>query len=340
MAATTKQVVLVQWILDTRSWFPEATQTRHLETQASRALALLPENERAAVLKYYFVRDAKMSLASALLKHYAISRLAQIPWAATTITRDARTKPVWRDPATGSSPVAFNVSHQAGIVALVAVADYPGAVEVGVDVVCTSERRERDLAILRGQQGWHGFVDMHADVFAAGEAAYLKYQVIREVPWLAAAARQSPERAADGKLRAFYALWALREAYVKLTGEALLAEWLRELEFRYFHPPRPTAAWAVPAIEETTKKKGEGEGEGDDAGDDDDAPQVIRDIEIRFRGKRVDDVNICLRSVGPDYMICTAVRTPENKADGLGWRLGPYETLSLDEVLGFAESMT
>ncbi|KAK3336110.1 hypothetical protein B0T19DRAFT_28464 [Cercophora scortea] len=330
-AATPKPVVLVQWILDTRSWFPEATQTRHLETHASRALALLPENERAAVLKYYFVRDAKMSLASSLLKHYAISRLAHVPWSSTTISRDARTKPVWLDPATGSSPVSFNVSHQAGIVALVAVADYPGPgiVEVGVDVVCTSERRDRDLAILQKEQnGWGSFVDMHADVFAAGEATYLKYQVMREVPWLAAAARQSPEHAADGKLRAFYALWALREAYVKLTGEALLAEWLRELEFRYFRPPHPTAAWEVPAVEEKAE------------GDDDEAPQqVIRDIEIRFRGKRVDDVNICLRSLGPDYMICTAVRTPEKKEDALGWRLGPYETLSLDEVLGFAESM-
>ncbi|KAL2016825.1 hypothetical protein VTK56DRAFT_2948 [Thermocarpiscus australiensis] len=348
---TAPKPVLVQWILDTRRWFPEATETKHLETHAARALALLTPAERASVLRYFHVRDAKMALASALLKRYAVSRLARVPWPDTTIARDARTKPVWVDPRTGRRPVSFNVSHQAGVVALVAVADYynysssdeddadadaEAEVEVGVDIVCTSERRDRDQAMVR-EQGWPAFVDMHADVFAPGEVGYLKHRVLSAVPWLA---RPPPagagavgggdgvvtaEQVADGKLRAFYALWALREAYVKLTGEALLAAWLRELEFRDFRPPRPTAAWEVPA------REGEGEGDEDDA-------QVIRKMEIWFRGRKVDDVNMCLRSMGPDFMIATAVRTPGNKDHGLGWRLGPYDILSLEEVLDHAES--
>lgn len=367
---------VVQWILDTRPWFPEATETKHLEThvsrsrprpisalhlltagaqaQASRALALLPDHERAAVLRYYHVRDAKMALASSLLKHYCVARLSPrqpLPWAATAITRDARTKPVWVDPATGRRPVSFNVSHQAGVVALAAVVnvnanseDRGEPAEVGVDVVCTSERRDRDQAMVRAD-GWPAFVDMHADVFAPGEVAYLKYQVLSAVPGLIASSSSSSasspppsssssssphpaatavtaEQVTDAKLRAFYALWALREAYVKLTGEALLAEWLRELEFRHFRPPRPTAGWAVAAAED---------GEGEEA-------QVIRQTEIRFRGRKVDDVNMCLRSVGEDFMIATAVRTPGNEGEALGWRLGPYELLSLEEVLDFAES--
>lgn len=284
-----------------------------------------------------------MSLASALLKHYAVARLAGVPWRDTPITRDARTKPVYVDPATGRQPVAFNVSHQAGVVALVAVAGYQPPppprddvgfgerqekeeeeeqeeqqVQVGVDVVCTSERRERDQGMIL-REGWAAFVDMHADVFAPGEVAYLKH-------WVPSAVAV-PEQVADGKLRAFYALWALREAYVKLTGEALLAPWLRELEFRDFRAPRPTERWEVPARDGEERE----EDEGDDA-------QVIRKTDIRFRGKRVEDVNMCLRSMGPDYMIATAVRTPGNKEDGLGWRLGPYEILSLEEILDFAES--
>ncbi|KXX79624.1 L-aminoadipate-semialdehyde dehydrogenase-phosphopantetheinyl transferase [Madurella mycetomatis] len=323
---------LVQWILDTRHWFPEATETKHLEThaQASRALALLPQAERTSVLRYFHVRDAKMSLASCLLKHYCITRLApgSPPWDSTTITRDARTKPVWIDPATGTQPVSFNVSHQAGIVALVAVANYrvggggevaAAAAEVGVDVVCTSERRARDQKIVR-EEGWPAFVDMHADVFGPGEVRYLKYQVLSAMPPLDPA--PSAEQLADAKLRAFYALWALREAYIKLTGEALLAEWLRELEFRDFHPPKPTAGWEVPADEDIIGREA----------------QVIRQAEIRLRGRKIDDVNMCLRSVGQDFMIATAVRTPGNKDDGLGWRLGPYEILSLEEVLDYAES--
>ncbi|KAK3497637.1 uncharacterized protein B0T23DRAFT_89141 [Neurospora hispaniola] len=333
--------VLIQWILDTRSWFPSAAKTRDLEVHASRPLSLLTPTERASVLKYFHVRDARMALASALLKRYAIARLAGVAWSSTTpgFTRDERTtKPIWRDPATGAQPVAFNVSHQAGIVALVAVADYPGPgaqseagakVEVGVDVVCTSERRDRDQDLIR-KEGWGSFVDMHADVFAMGETSYLKYQVLSAVPGLVerggGGGPPTPEQVADGKLRAFYALWALREAYVKLTGEALLAEWLGELEFRYFRPSRPTPAWDVPAVE--TK---EGEEEGEDA-------QVLRKFEIRFRGKKVEDVNMCLRSMGPDYMVATAVRTPEDTNVGLRWRLGPYETLALDDLLNFADS--
>jgi 4'-phosphopantetheinyl transferase len=303
-------------------------------------LALLPEPERAAVLRYYHVRDAKMALASALLKRYCIARLSpsKPPWSSITLTRDSHTKPVWVDPATGARPVSFNLSHQAGIVALVAVADYhpvpvssssegneerrgPGkeaAVEVGVDIVCTSERRPRDHAMVRSE-GWPAFVDMHADVFAPGEVSYLKHRVLSAVPGLVTSSPPSTEQVTDAKLRAFYALWALREAYIKLTGEALLAEWLRDLEFRDFRPPRPTPAWEVPAKE--------------------DAGEVVGTPEIRFRGEKVEDVNICLRSMGPDFMIATAVRTPGNKDDGLGWRLsGPYEVLSLEEVLDFAES--
>ncbi|KAK4199779.1 hypothetical protein QBC40DRAFT_340240 [Triangularia verruculosa] len=318
-----KGVVLVQWILDTRPWYPEATQTKHLETHASRELSLLHDAERTAVLRYFHVRDAKMSLASHLLKRYAVSKLGLVPWSQTAITRNSKTKPVYVDPSTGHEPVSFNVTHQAGIVALVAVANYPnGRVETGVDIVCTSERRDRDQKmILADSAGWPGFVDMHADVFGPGEVSYLKYRVLSAVPGLVAGSK--PEDLVDGKLRAFYALWALREAYIKLTGEALLAEWLRELEFVSFRPPRPTESWEVPAREDDV---------------DPDTAQVIRKFDIRFRGEKVEDVNMCLRSIGPDYMIATAVRTTDRKEDGLGWTLGPYEFLALNEVLDCAEA--
>ncbi|KAK3389135.1 hypothetical protein B0T20DRAFT_447773 [Sordaria brevicollis] len=332
MSESPNKPVLVQWLLDTRSWFPSAAKTRDLE--ASRPLALLTPTERASVLKYFHVRDAKMALASALLKRYAISHLASVPWSLipSGFTRDERTKPIWRDPDTGSQPVSFNVSHQAGIVALVAVANYPSSkeVQVGVDIVCTSERRDRDQELIR-KEGWGSFVDMHADVFAVGETSYLKYQVLSAVPGMVCrddpTKPPTPEQVADGKLRAFYALWALREAFVKLTGEALLAEWLGELEFRGFRPSRPTEGWGVPAVEPEDEEKGE-----------DVQAQVLRKFEIRFRGKKVEDVNMCLRSMGPDYMIATAVRTPEDPSVGLGWKLGPYEELKLEDLLSHAET--
>ncbi len=45
----------------------------------------------------------------------------------------------------------------------------------------------------------------------------------------------------EAKLRRFYTFWALKEAYVKMTGDALLADWLRVLEFRKVRAPRPAS---------------------------------------------------------------------------------------------------
>ena len=277
------------------------------------------------MLRYYHIRDAKMSMASALMKHMAIAKFAHVPWWNTTITRDERTKPVYRDPATGKSPVAFNISHQAGLVALIAVYGYGEdsgtAAQVGVDVVCTSERRERDHKVVFGD-GWPTFVDMHSSVFAKSEAHYLKNEVvIREASRLRGVS--TPEDFTDYRLRCFYTLWCLREAYVKLTGEALLAAWLDELEFRHFRPPDPTVAFDVPPREQSDESPG--------------GRQVVREHEIFFKGKPVDDVNMVMRAYGPDFMVCSAVRTPDHKEDALSWTLGPLQRLSLEDILGFAE---
>jgi 4'-phosphopantetheinyl transferase len=286
------------------------------------------------VLKYYHVRDAKLSLGSHLLKRYAISRYCRVPWRRATATRNGYTKPVFRADD-GSTPLAFNVSHQAGLVALVAVHGYAGpppplgppgdakgdggggaAVEIGVDVVCTSERRDRDQKMV-AEEGWPRFVDIHADVLSPAEASYLKYQVLAAVPGLRP--RSTVAEIVDFKLRAFYALWCLREAFVKMTGEALLAEWLPELQFRNFRPPPLGSA------------------EGGGREDDEEEPGVVRKHDVVWKGRRVDDVQICLRNWGDDYMTCTAVMTPGRKEDGLGFELGPFVEIELETILGFAE---
>ncbi|KAI1451951.1 phosphopantetheinyl transferase [Annulohypoxylon moriforme] len=314
-------VQVIQYLVDTRPLWPKATKTKDLENEASRALALLTDEEKTKVLRYYFVADAKMSLASHLLKHWVVARYADVPWWQTTLTRDEKTKPVYVDPATGKQPVAFNVSHQAGLVALVAVAGYAddnGEVNIGTDVVCTSERRQRDHRVIN-TEGWGKFVDMHADVFGRSEARYLKGDLLSTQPGLPPLARG--DEMVDFKLRCFYTLWCLREAYVKMTGDALLAPWLKDLEFRRFRAP--------------------GRGVGFEQGDEEDeekAQEVITDHEVLFRGERVTDANICLRSLGEDYMTCTAVRTPGKKEDALGWKLGPFEFLGMETVLGDAEA--
>ncbi|KAI0019696.1 4'-phosphopantetheinyl transferase [Xylariomycetidae sp. FL0641] len=332
------KVQVIQYLVDTRELWPAATKTAQLETEAIRALSLLTDDERAAVLRYYFVADAKMALASHLLKHWVVSRYCGVAWEDTRLTRDAHKKPIYVD-ASGRQPVAFNVSHQAGLVALVAVHGYGDGrtqqVDVGVDVVCTSERRARDHKVIAAE-GWPKFVDMHADVFGSAEADYLKTDLLSTQPasttTTPGSTSTSTAGSADGaglardtdivdfKLRCFYTLWCLREAYVKMTGEALLAEWLNDLNFRHFRPPAPGRDFVQRPESETAQPS-----------------EAVKDHDVWFKGHKVDDANICLRSLGPDYMTCSAVRTPQKKEDALGWELGPFQFLDMDDLLSQAE---
>ena len=282
-----------------------------LSPQASRALDLLTEDERTNVLRYYFVKDAKLALGSILLKRHAVAHFCGVPWADAVITRDARTKPIYRA-RDGSQPLLFNVSHQAGLVVLFAVHKPPPpptgfagdgggggddddteGFAIGVDVVCPSERRQRDHDMI-ARDGWPRYVDMHADVFSPGETARLK-----ALPSAAAAAGRT-----DTMLAYFYALWCLREAYVKMTGEALLAKWLRELELRGFAPPG-----------------GEPES-GESAG-----------LAAWFRGRRVQGVDVRLSWLLGEYMVSTVVR---RSADGQGVEVGEFTPLDIEEVLAAA----
>ncbi|PSR87249.1 hypothetical protein BD289DRAFT_432599 [Coniella lustricola] len=314
---------VVQWLVDTRKLWPRAEKTAMLETEvrANEALALLNQDERKSVLKYLFVRDAKLSLVSHLLKHYAVSRLLDIPWAETRISRNARTKPVYVDPITKQTHIDFNVSHQAGLVALIAGYGFgesqgdQTAVDVGCDVVCVDEREDRDHGMI-AREGWPAFVDMHADVFAPGELSYLKYQILSAIPeGISPGATQRD--ITNFKLRCFYTAWCLREAYVKMTGDALLAPWLNVLEFRGFKPPRPAPAMGT---------------------ERDDGQDVVTEFDVRLRGQRVEDANICLRSIGPNYMTCSAVRTQQNKEIGLGLQLAAYEMVEIEQILDWAKS--
>lgn len=305
-------MVLTQWVLDTRPLWPSATTTALLDSlvsplhhlphryeltlfQAHDALSLLPVAQRTEVSRYLHASDAKMALASRLLKRYAVSRLADVPWDEVVLTRGPDTKPVYRA-ADGSQPVAFNVSHQHGIVVLVAARQQQEGVGLGVDIVSPFERRVRDHAMIR-KDGWPAFVEMHADVLCPREV-----KALLELP----GADVKNEEGMDVLLRHFYALWCLREAYVKMTGEALLASWLPELEMRGFNPPGPGGVC-----------------HNDNGGS----------FEVWFRGAKVDDVDVRLVDFLDGYMVCTAVR---RLRDGSSIPIGDYEAVGLQQVLAFA----
>jgi len=289
-----------------------------------------------------------MSLASQLLKHLVITKYCNVPWSQSTISRDTNGKPCFK-PAGAAKPVIldFNVSHQAGIVSLIASVGFDVKVDVGTDVVCANEREVHDYAHIE-KQGFFDWVDMHGDVFAESELNYMKLSPVplnSGIPneRLSGYAKDTLSRsqwrnskldlkitATDGqeasvqvdsnivvdkKLRRFYAMWCLREAYVKMTGEALLAPWLKDLEIS--EAQAPDAATDIQDLSSLTR--------GD----------VVRDFEIFFKGRTVTDVKMELSALGPAYMVAGSLRIPKGNLD---LRLGPWQQLRLEEdILAVAE---
>ena len=219
-----------------------------------------------------------------------------IPWDSISITRDKRTKPVFILPD-GSEPLIFNVTHQAGLVALIGVKNPPeprarddaeesnSGFAIGIDIVAPLERRARDHDMINGE-GWSHFVDVHDEVFSPGETAALK----------------AMEEDKDTKLAYFYALWCLREAYVKMTGEALLASWLKVLDIRGFAPPGRDPLCV------------DGKLRGADE----------MSFEMFMKGKKVEDVEMILRPLLEEYMICASVRSTVDGENGATWKLGEF----------------
>lgn len=233
-----------------------------------------------------------MALASRLVKRYAISRFCAVPWADATAFPDANKKPIFRK-NDGSEPFIFNVTHQDGLVILFGVNQPPQGLAIGVDVVSPSERRDRDHETIT-KEGWPEYVDIHAEVFSPKEVTVLK-------------SLSFDRQTADGKdrlLRWFYALWCLREAYIKMTGEALLANWLRELEIRGFAPP------------EEQQESAE---------------------EAWLHDKRVDGVDIRLEKPLDDFMVSSVVR---RGTAGETVEVGSWTDLDIETLIAHGQSRT
>lgn len=98
--------------------------------------------------------------------------------------------------------------------------------------------------------------------------------------------------AVKGALRLFYTFWALKEAYIKMTGEALLAPWLRELEFTDVVAPVPAPAagpWS-----------GSGSGSG--------WSTPYTGVRTWLYGREVEDVRVEVVAFEEEYIVATAAR--------------------------------
>ena len=271
-------------LLNAREAFPypsPTTLTRdwnwRLNPSIAAAVNLLPEHEQTTVLRYYRCSDVALSLGSHLLKHLAIVRACGVRWADSHITVD-------RDvdngrPYYAPGGLAFNVSHHGELVVLVG-STRPGA-QVGIDVVKVDLERDRSAVTREGS--FEAWTRMFRDAFSDGE--------------LDRFARESDLRLSGDELlreraRLFYAHWACKEAYVKMTGDALGADFLRILEFEDVRVPQP-----APRVEDV------------------ETPGEVTATQPTMSGTVIEDVHIQIQAIGRDYMVATAIRGIDSVPD-------------------------
>ncbi|MCJ1437297.1 hypothetical protein MMC27_006683 [Xylographa pallens] len=283
-------VPLFRLALDAHSAFPipspsatsgetplrQATPDWSVTPVPARGLALLSPEEIASVLRFVRPRDAALGLGSCLLKRLAVVRGVGATWAEAGrgMKKEEGGKPVWKGENSEQGEVEFNVSHHGSMVVLVADSGPKNGLNrarrVGIDIVKIDV--PKDTLAVRREGSWEKWVRIFADVMPEEE-------VRRIVDGEDAEGRG--QRSLEDRLRRFYTFWGLREAYVKMSGEALVAPWLKELEFRNVRAP----------------SKGQENTPGD----------IIRGVEVWLCGKRIEDVGVELQALGEHYIVATIV---------------------------------
>lgn len=279
---------------------------------------MISPEEREAILRKYHVADARMSLASALLKRLFIHKTLQIPWKDIRLGRKKDPKhgkpcALLPAPLHGPAPIEFNISHQAGLVALVGCKIDELDAELGVDIVCVNERNEGKMIQEEGFESW---VDMYSEIFSHEECFDIKYNadpfplldgtivtpgMLGRHDRCCSRGRDlsvtlpdgskrtfSSDLLIDAKLRRFYTFWCYKEAYIKLDGEAMLATWIPRLEFKHVRSPAP----GTPARCSTHGVWGE----------------RVSDAEVWFEHERMPECRMEIQAFEENFMIGVAAK--------------------------------
>lgn len=350
------------WLMDTRTMWPG--DNIFSADGAAKAMALVSTAEQTVITSKIFIADARMSLASALLKRLFISKTLGIPWKEVNIGRKGdpkHGKPCAVDSANVPiDGIDFNISHQNGLVALIGFDGRnhgplrtfnnplgypsPGAavsdqVTVGVDIVCVNERDDYRTIEEEGLDGW---VDIYDIIFSDEERWSMKYDVDyvtqldgthltaedlgrhdrciarnKDLLFRTPSGNQvslNSEQLIEAKLRRFYTYFCYKEAFIKLSGEALLAPWIKCLEFFGVRSPKP----GVQARCSTHGTWGE----------------EVEDVEVHLHKKEVSDVKMKIQAFEEDFMISTAMQ-----GDVEGLKVPGFTTLDLNgDVMNYAEN--
>lgn len=234
-------------------------------------------------------------------------------------------------------------------------------VRVGVDIACADEdkRTPKDMTTQAKFDEW---VDIFGEMFSERERWNMRHAPVhlpvaeREEGVWASSDESSASEAGDGeaarlrrardtearatqlKLRRFYAYWALKEAYIKMVGEGLLADWLKELEFLDVVAPPPalhaTGRHGARNGKSGSRSRSRGTSHGrtmshghvhhahhhslstgvlvdpaaEEAAKWTDPAKAETGMVTSLRGKRLDDVDIELVAYDDDFLLATATR--------------------------------
>ena len=204
---------MFRWMLDVDRLWPsplesietsKATSHWATGTDTRIALDLLTTEERAKVLRFFRPSDARLSLASCLLKHRAITDTCEVAWSESFVGEDNNKKPCYKSPEANGRTLEFNVSHHGTLVALVGCQG--NTVRLGVDVVQINWERDYKKVLKDGFEAWANIYEM---VFSERE--------VKEIAGYKPPGQLNPQQKIEAKLRHFYAHWCLKEAYVKMT---------------------------------------------------------------------------------------------------------------------------
>lgn len=213
-------------------------------------------------------------------------------------------------------------------------------VMVGVDIVCVNERESAASTI--DSEGFDGWVDIYDAVFSDEERWTMKYDVDyltlldgtvipghdigrhdrcimrnKDIALTTQAGQDltfNSELLIDAKLRRFYTYFCYKESYIKLAGEALLAPWLKDLEFFNVRSPQPGTV----ARCSTLGTWGE----------------EVDDVEVRMHGRVVSDVKMKIQAFEEDFMLSTSIQ-----GNVQGRKIPGFTKMSLEkDILTFANS--
>ncbi|CEJ61050.1 hypothetical protein PMG11_09595 [Penicillium brasilianum] len=300
---------LVRWYINTREWEANGLDLPLLD--------VLRPAEQQAVKRFHHASDRRMSLASHLLKYFYIHHACDVPWRDIVFSRTPmpENRPYY-DSST-QTQVDFNVSHQASLTILAGVIApsheqltsqaitgiAPSPPRIGIDITNVNERRKP----MKTMKDFTEFVSIFSEVFSAREMAVMQNPIstLRRARELGLAASFPSDDVAtiiEFGLRLFYSYWALKEAYLKMTGDALLAEWVRHLEFTNVIPPAP--------VDPLIASKPYGLFSGAEH-----VPQSplnwgppYTEVEVSRDGVVIEGVRLQLQAFESDYIVATAGR--------------------------------